>query len=43
MNKWLAGSRPRTLPAAIAPVVVGTSLIRVDARAINWVNAGLLP
>ena len=26
MNKWVAGARPRTLPAAIAPVVVATSL-----------------
>lgn len=26
MNKWILGARPRTLPAAIAPVVVATSL-----------------
>ena len=25
-NQWLAGARPRTLPAAVAPVLVGTSL-----------------
>jgi 1,4-dihydroxy-2-naphthoate octaprenyltransferase len=25
-NKWIAGARPRTLPAAIAPVLVGTAL-----------------
>ena len=25
-NKWIIGSRPRTLPAAIAPVLVGTAL-----------------
>lgn len=26
MNIWIAGARPRTLPAAIAPVIVGTVL-----------------
>jgi 1,4-dihydroxy-2-naphthoate octaprenyltransferase len=26
MNKWVMGARPRTLPAAIAPVVVATAL-----------------
>ena len=41
ISKWIAGSRPRTLPAAIAPVVVGTTLIRIDARPINWLNAAL--
>lgn len=25
-SQWLAGSRPRTLPAALAPVIVGTGL-----------------
>ena len=25
LNQWIAGARPRTLPAAIAPVVVGTA------------------
>ena len=29
---WLLASRPRTLPAAIAPVLVGTSLALVDGR-----------
>jgi 1,4-dihydroxy-2-naphthoate octaprenyltransferase len=37
-NKWLAGARPRTLPAAIAPVLVGTSLIHSDKRSINLLN-----
>lgn len=35
MNKWVIGARVRTLPAAIAPVLVGTSL----ASEIKWVNA----
>ena len=26
MNKWIIGARPRTLPAAIAPVLVATAL-----------------
>jgi 1,4-dihydroxy-2-naphthoate octaprenyltransferase len=26
MNKWIAGARPKTLPAAIAPVAVATAL-----------------
>ena len=26
MNKWVAGARPRTLPAAVAPVLVSTAL-----------------
>ena len=39
MNTWIAGARPRTLPAAIAPVLIGTSLINSDGKAINWVNA----
>ena len=39
MNTWIAGARPLTLPAAIAPVLIGTSLINSDGKAINWVNA----
>lgn len=31
MNKWILGARPRTLPAAIAPVVVATALAGSDA------------
>ena len=38
-KKWIAGARPRTLPAAIAPVLVGTALIRRDHHSINFVNA----
>ena len=35
MNKWILGARVKTLPAAIAPVIVGTSL----ADQINFINA----
>jgi len=38
-NIWLAGARPRTLPAAISPVLVGTALIRRDHHSINFLNA----
>lgn len=38
MNKWVAGARPRTLPAAIAPVLVATSLAGGDA---DFAMAGL--
>lgn len=31
MNKWLIGARPRTLPAAVAPVLVATALAGSDA------------
>lgn len=39
MKKWIDGARPRTLPAAIAPVLVGTSLIGRTNTALNWLNA----
>ena len=38
-KKWIVGARPRTLPAAIAPVLVGTALIRRDPLSINYLNA----
>jgi len=37
LNKWVLGARVKTLPAAVAPVLVGTSF----APKINWINAGL--
>ena len=37
MNKWVLGARVRTLPAAVAPVLVGTSL----ASEIKLINAAL--
>ncbi len=38
MNKWIVGARPRTLSAAIAPVLVATSLAGSDA---DFAMAGL--
>ncbi len=37
MNKWVLGARVRTLPAAVAPVLIGTSL----ASEIKLINAAL--
>jgi 1,4-dihydroxy-2-naphthoate octaprenyltransferase len=34
VNKWLLGARPRTLPAAVAPVVVATALAGSGASLI---------
>ena len=39
MKIWFLGARPRTLPAAIAPVLIGTALINIDGISINWINA----
>ena len=38
VHEWISGARLRTLPAAIAPVIVGTSLA---APKLVWVNAVL--
>ncbi|MEP6856209.1 MAG: 1,4-dihydroxy-2-naphthoate polyprenyltransferase, partial [Pedococcus sp.] len=37
LSQWIAGARPRTLPAAVAPVVVGTAA----AAPLDRVNLGL--
>ena len=42
MNKWIAGARPRTLPAAVVPVLVGTACAVGDTGAghgIVWWRA----
>ena len=35
-SDWLAGARPRTLPAAIAPVLAGTGVAAYDDSAVWW-------
>ncbi|MGQ0623713.1 MAG: 1,4-dihydroxy-2-naphthoate polyprenyltransferase [Sporichthyaceae bacterium] len=37
-GQWLAGARPKTLPAALAPVAVGTG-VAVEADSANWWKA----
>ncbi len=39
LRRWVLAARPRTLPAAMVPVVVGATLIR--PRTINWGNSVL--
>ncbi len=33
---WLQGARPRTLPAAVAPVLAGTGVAAYDGEAVWW-------
>ncbi|MEZ0577845.1 1,4-dihydroxy-2-naphthoate polyprenyltransferase [Nocardioides sp. MH1] len=33
---WLAGARPRTLPAAVAPVLAGTGVAAYDDQLVAW-------
>lgn len=40
LGQWVAGARPRTLPAAVAPVLVGTAIAGFEA-AVVWLAAGL--
>ncbi len=44
MNRWVAGARPRTLPAAVVPVAVGTACAQVELRGdvIAWRVAAAL-
>jgi 1,4-dihydroxy-2-naphthoate polyprenyltransferase len=44
MNDWVAGARPRTLPAAVVPVLVGTACVVGEAPVIAWraVAAGVV-
>jgi 1,4-dihydroxy-2-naphthoate polyprenyltransferase len=36
MTPWLLAARPKTLAAAVTPVLVGTALAHVQARPIQW-------
>jgi 1,4-dihydroxy-2-naphthoate octaprenyltransferase len=36
VNHWLAGARPRTLPASVSPVLVGTAVAAAEGTVIAW-------
>jgi 1,4-dihydroxy-2-naphthoate octaprenyltransferase len=36
VNRWVAGARPRTLPAAVVPVLVGSGLAAGDNGFVAW-------
>jgi len=44
VNRWLAGARPRTLPASVVPVAVGTACAQAELRGnvIAWRVAAAL-
>jgi 1,4-dihydroxy-2-naphthoate octaprenyltransferase len=42
MNKWVAGARPRTLPAGVVPVAVGTAAASAAGSVIWWRAAAAL-
>ncbi|HEV2360391.1 MAG TPA: hypothetical protein VGS21_01690 [Acidimicrobiales bacterium] len=39
-KEWVAGARPRTLPAAVVPVIVGTGIAHAEGH-VSWWRAGL--
>lgn len=42
MNPWVAGARPRTLPASVIPVAVGTAVAAAQGEGIWWRAAAAL-
>jgi 1,4-dihydroxy-2-naphthoate octaprenyltransferase len=36
VNRWIAGARPRTLPAAVVPVLVGTACAVGEGDIVGW-------
>ena len=42
MNRWVAGARPRTLPAAVVPVAVGTACATGEGGFAWWRVAAAL-
>ena len=41
-EEWIAGARPKTLPAVISPVIVGTAFAGYNANAVNFLLALLV-
>jgi 1,4-dihydroxy-2-naphthoate octaprenyltransferase len=42
VNRWVVGARPRTLPAAVVPVLVGTAAAAGEADVVAWRAAAAL-
>lgn len=36
LSQWVAGARPRTLPASLVPVIVGTGVAAGEGHAVWW-------
>jgi 1,4-dihydroxy-2-naphthoate polyprenyltransferase len=36
VNRWVVGARPRTLPAAVVPVAVGTATVAGEGDIVAW-------
>jgi 1,4-dihydroxy-2-naphthoate octaprenyltransferase len=36
VNPWVAGARPRTLPASVSPVLVGTAVAAAEGEVVPW-------
>ncbi|HXA59044.1 MAG TPA: 1,4-dihydroxy-2-naphthoate octaprenyltransferase, partial [Streptosporangiaceae bacterium] len=36
LSQWVAGSRPRTLPSSLVPVIVGTGVAVGEGHAVWW-------
>src|SRR4029450_5455116 len=42
MNRWVQGARPRTLVAAVCPVLVGTAAAGAEGPVVAWRAAAAL-
>ena len=41
-REWVAGARPRTLPIAVVPVLVGTAVASAQGHVVWWRAAAAL-